>query len=256
LSAILKSNNKRRVIALVLIYVAAATILILISNPNSQSERYIGVWNDISESRKAAEEILGYSKKLEHAIFATVNSIAKLSELRDPYTSGHERRVGEMGAAIAVEMDLDQRTCMGLRIAGLLHDIGKITVPAETLVKPGRLSATEYALAKEYPEYGYSILKDVTFPWPVARVAREHHERINGSGYPQGPKGEQISLGARIIAVADVIESMASHRPYRPGLGLAEALAEIEQGSGTLYDANVVAACLTIFREQDYVITD
>ncbi|PLW84190.1 hypothetical protein CWI75_02260 [Kineobactrum sediminis] len=237
-------------------YVFIKDELRLISRPDSNTRRYIGVWTDISESHKAEEAILDYSKKLEHAMFATVNSIARLSELRDPYTSGHERRVGEMGAAIAVEMGLDQHTCMGLRIAGLLHDIGKIAVPAEILVKPGRLSGTEYALVKEHPEYGYSILKDVTFPWPVARVAREHHERMNGSGYPQGLKGEQISLEARIIAVADVIESMASHRPYRAGLGLAEALEEIERGSGTLYDAKVVAACLTIFREQDYVITD
>ncbi|HEY7776338.1 MAG TPA: HD domain-containing phosphohydrolase, partial [Kineobactrum sp.] len=215
-------------------YVFIKDELRLISNPDRQTRRYIGVWTDISESHRAEEEILQYSKQLEHAMFDTVNSIARLSELRDPYTSGHERRVGEMGSAIAAEMGLDQHTCMGLRIAGLLHDIGKVAVPAEILVQPARLSATEYALVQEHAEYGYSILKDVTFPWPVARVAREHHERINGSGYPQGLKGDEISLEARIIAVADVIESMASHRPYRPGLGITQALEEIERGSGTL----------------------
>jgi len=185
----------------------------------------------------------------------TVDAVAKLTELRDPYTSGHEKRVGEISAAIAVEMGFDERYQEGLRIAGLLHDIGKIGVPAEILVKPSRLSAGEYALVKEHTEFGYQVLRNIDFPWPVADIARQHHERIDGSGYPLGLKGEQITMEARIVAIADVVESMASHRPYRPGLGIDVALAEIEQNAGKLYDTDAASACLRLFQDKGYTVS-
>ena len=162
---------------------------------------------------------------------STVQVATTLSEMRDPYTAGHERRV-----------------------AGHLHDIGKISIPTEILAKPGKLSSAEFTLIKGHAQAGYDVLKDVEFPWPVAQVALQHHERMDGSGYPQGLKGEAILLESRIMAVADVIEAMSSHRPYRPGLGIAAALSEIERGRGTLYDANVADACLRLFREKGYTI--
>ena len=144
----------------------------------------------------------------------------------------------------------------GLRVGGYLHDVGKMVVPVEILVKPTRLTPYEYALIKEHPKAGYEVLKDVDFPWPVAQIAYQHHERMDGSGYPRGLKGEEIMLEARIAAVADVIESMASHRPYRAGLGIDVALAEIEKGRGSLFDPRVVDVALALFREKGYVLPD
>ena len=152
-------------------------------------------------------------------------------------------------AAIGTALGFDARRAEGLRVAGYLHDIGKITIPAEILSKPGKLSSIEYQLIQGHPQSSYNVLKDVEFPWPVAEVALQHHERIDGSGYPQGLKGEAILLEARILAVADVMEAMSSHRPYRPGLGVDKALAEIERGRGSVYDAVVVDACVKLFRE-------
>ena len=217
--------------------------------------RFIGVWTDISQRYQLEQNTIQYAGQLEQAMLQTVDAVAKLTELRDHYTSGHEKRVGEISAAIAVEMGFDERYQEGLRIAGLLHDIGKIGVPAEILVKPSRLSAGEYALVKEHTEFGYQVLRNIDFPWPVADIVRQHHERIDGSGYPRGLKGEQIIMEARIIAIADVVESMASHRPYRPGLGIDVALAEIENNAGKLYDINAASACLSLFREKGYSIS-
>ena len=152
-------------------------------------------------------------------------------------------------------MGFDKKFQEGLSIAGLLHDIGKIGIPSEILGKPTSLSAGEYALVKEHAEFGYEVLKNIDFPWPVADIVLQHHERIDGSGYPLGLKGPQIIIEARIVAIADVVESMASHRPYRPGLGIDVALAEIEQNAGKLYDLDAVAACLRLFRDKGYAIT-
>jgi len=174
--------------------------------------------------------------------------------MRDPYTAGHERRVAELAVAIGAELGFDTHRQEGLRVAGHLHDVGKMAVPVELLVKPTRLSAAEFELVKAHPQAGYEILKDVEFPWPVAQVALQHHERVDGGGYPQGLQGNAILLEARIVAVADVVESMASHRPYRPGLGIDKALAEIERGRGSAYDAQVVDACLRLFCGKGYVI--
>jgi PAS domain S-box-containing protein len=215
-----------------------------------------GIVQDISERKRADETIQRYVSQLENVFIHTVNIINTLSEVRDPYTAGHERRVADIAVAIGIELGLDDHRIEGLRIAGCLHDLGKITIPAELLSKPRRFSEVEYSLVKEHSKTGYDILKDVEFPWPVADIVLQHHERIDGSGYPQGLKGEAILYEARIMAVADVVEAMSSHRPYRPALGIEKALAEIEDGSGTIYDENVVGACLQIFRKKGFVLSE
>jgi len=212
----------------------------------------IGVMQDITDKLRAEQQIERYVAQLESAFMRTVEVATTMSEMRDPYTAGHERRVPEIAVAIGAELGLGAREQEGLRVAGYLHDIGKITIPSEILSKPGRLSAIEFAMVKEHPQASYDILKEVEFPWPVAQVALQHHERMDGSGYPQGLKGEEILREARIMAVADVIEAMATHRPYRPGLGVDKAISEIERGSGTAYDSAVAAACLRLFREKGY----
>ena len=217
--------------------------------------RFIGVWTDISQRYQLEQDARQYAVQLEQAMLQTVDAVAKLTELKDPYTSGHEKRVGEIAAAIAAEMGFDENFQEGLRIAGLLHDIGKIGIPSEILGKPAKLSAGEYALVKEHTEFGYQVLRNIDFPWPVADIARQHHERIDGSGYPLGLEGEQIIIEARIVAIADVVESMASHRPYRPGLGIDVALTEIESNAGKLYDIDAASACLSLFRNKGYSIT-
>lgn len=205
--------------------------------------------------RKRAEQLLQESVlQLERAMLGTIDAVSRMMHLRDPYTSGHQRRVGEIAAAIGAEMGLDANGQRGLRVAGGVHDVGKITVPAEILGKPGRISEFEFDLIKTHAQQGYEVLKSVDFPWPVAEVAHQHHERVDGSGYPRGLKGSEILLEARVLAVADVVEAMASHRPYRPGLGIDKALAELERGRGTAYDANVVDACLKLFRVNGYAI--
>jgi HD-GYP domain-containing protein (c-di-GMP phosphodiesterase class II) len=160
--------------------------------------------------------------------------------------------VAEIAVAIGAELGFDGDRQQGLQVAGHLHDVGKISIPSEILSKPGRLSAIEYQLVQGHARSSYDVLRGVAFPWPVAAVALQHHERMDGSGYPQGLKGESIMFEARIVAVADVVEAMSSHRPYRHGLGIETALAEIEHGSGMLYDTDVAAACLRLFREKCY----
>jgi putative nucleotidyltransferase with HDIG domain len=182
----------------------------------------------------------------------TIQAIVHVVETRDPYTAGHQNRVADLAGAIATEMHLPADTIEGIRTAGVIHDIGKISVPAEILAKPGKLSQKEFELIKDHPQTGYEVLKDVEFPWPIAQIIRQHHERLDGSGYPRGLTGEEVLLEARIIAVADVIEAIASHRPYRPARGIEAALAEIEQNKGVLYDASAVDACVKLFKEKAY----
>jgi PAS domain S-box-containing protein len=217
--------------------------------------RVAGIAEDITERKHADEERLRYVEQLKRTLMSTVEVATALSGLRDPYTSGHEHRVAGIAAAIGAELGFDTLRQEGLRIAGQLHDIGKITIPSEILTKPGKLNAIEYQLIQGHPRAGYDVLKGVEFPWPVAQVALQHHERMDGTGYPQGLKGEAILFEARIMAVADVVEAMSSHRPYRPGLGIEKALAEIERGRGTLYDLNVVDACLRLFQEKRYELS-
>ncbi|CAG4883829.1 protein of unknown function [Georgfuchsia toluolica] len=214
----------------------------------------IGLQQDISEKKRAEEAIRHYIAQLKTAFMSTVEVATVLSELRDPYTAGHERRVGKIAVAIGTELGLDEQRLEGLKVAGYLHDIGKIIIPSEILSKPGRLGAIEYQLIQGHSQASYDVLKAVEWPWPVAEVVLQHHERLDGSGYPQGLKGEDILLEARILAVADVVEAMSSHRPYRSGLGAEKALAEIEHGRGSAYDVAVVDACLRLFREKAYVL--
>lgn len=193
-----------------------------------------------------------HEQRLQKNMLQTVEAIAGMVEMRDPYTSGHQARVAELARAIAREMGLTEEESEVIHLAGLVHDLGKIRIPAEILSKPGRLNEFEYGMIKTHPQAGYDILKGIDFSWPIAQMVLQHHERLDGSGYPRGLKGEEILLGARILSVADVVEAMASHRPYRPGLGGGAALDEIVRQRGVHYDAKVVDACLALFREQGY----
>lgn len=188
-------------------------------------------------------------RQINKAMEDTVKAIAVLAEHKDPYTVGHERKVVSIAMAIAAEMGLEEGAREGLRIAATLHDVGKMYVPTEILSKPGKLSDLEFGMIKEHPRYSYEVLSEIDFPWPVAHIALQHHERIDGSGYPQGLKRDDIMLEARILAVADVIEAMASHRPYRPALSLGDALEEIRKNKGTLYDTAVADAALKVFSQ-------
>ncbi|MEI8210420.1 MAG: bacteriohemerythrin [Methylococcales bacterium] len=193
-----------------------------------------------------------HTSQLESMFMKTVALTTTLCEMRDPYTVGHEQRVAEISVAIGAEMGLDSQRIEGLKVGGYLHDLGKMCIPLEILSKPGKLSPIEFMLIKQHPQAGYDVLKDIGFPWPVEQIALQHHERMDGSGYPNGLKGDEILLEARIVAVADVIESMSTHRPYRSGLGIEAALAEIERGIDTAYDRNVVECCLRLFRDNDF----
>lgn len=210
-----------------------------------EAQFLLGISEDITDRKLNME-------RMKRVLEATVQAMAVTVETRDPYTAGHQRRVAEAAYAIAREMNLTDDQIEGVRMASLIHDLGKISVPAELLSMPRKLSVIEFSLIKNHAQSGFEILKDIDFPWPIARMVLEHHERMDGSGYPQGLVGEEILMEARILSVADVVESMASHRPYRPALGLDAALKEIENNKGTLYDADVVDACLRLFREKEF----
>jgi HD-GYP domain-containing protein (c-di-GMP phosphodiesterase class II) len=186
------------------------------------------------------------------SLATTVGAIARTLETRDPYTAGHQQRVSRLAVAIARLLKMPEERIQGLFLAGIIHDVGKGSVPAEILNKPGMLSKLEFALIQEHAEAGYNIVNGIDFPWPIAEMVRQHHERLDGSGYPRGLKGDEILAEAKILAVADVVESMMSHRPYRPARGIEAALAEIEINKGRLFDPMVVEACLTLFREKGF----
>ena len=214
----------------------------------------IGMAQDIGERNRAQAEIQRYLHQLETSTEKTLQALSIMVEQRDPYTAGHERRVGDFAADIAAEMELSEMKIKGIRLSGYVHDIGKISVPAEILAKPRRLSEVEYQIIKQHPQSGFDIIKDIDFPWPIATIVLQHHERMDGSGYPQGLQGQSILLEARILAVADTIEAMTSHRPYRPGLGIEAALNEINRGAGKQYDPDVVDACVRLFRDKAYIL--
>ncbi len=207
---------------------------------------------DITERKMTEMELKNTLEMLRKAMGATVQAISRLVEMRDPYTAGHQRRVADLARAIAKEMGLSNEQIDGIRVTSLIHDIGKISVPAEILSKPGRLTEMEFNMIKIHPQYGYEILRPLEFPWPVAQTVLQHHERIDGSGYPSGLSDKEITKEARILAVADVVEAMISHRPYRPALGLNQALEEISKNSGVLYDRKVVEVCTNLFVQKGF----
>ncbi len=207
---------------------------------------------DITERKRAEEELQRTIESLRKAFGATVQAMVSAVESRDPYTAGHQIRSADLARAIATEMGLPEGKIDGIRMAGSIHDIGKLSIPAEILSKPTRLTELEFSLIKEHSRSGYEMLKDVESPWPLAQIVYQHHERMDGSGYPRNLKGDDILMEARIMAVADVVESMASHRPYRPALGIKAAFEEIEKNKGILYDEVVVDACLRLFREKGF----
>jgi putative nucleotidyltransferase with HDIG domain len=202
------------------------------------------------------QELKESEKNLRASLLDFITAIGATIEMRDPYKAGHQRRVANLATAIARKLQLPEEQIEGLNLACVVHDVGKIRIPAEILSKPGRLSELEFNLIKLHAETGYEILKSIEFPWPIAQTVLQHHERLDGSGYPHGLKTEEILLEARILSVADVVEAMMSHRPYRAGLGIDAALEEITQHSRQLYDPVVVDACLRLFREQGYTLPD
>jgi PAS domain S-box-containing protein/putative nucleotidyltransferase with HDIG domain len=206
----------------------------------------VHVVTDVTDVEVARRQLLESVSQQRAITDGVISAIAATTEFRDPYTAGHQRRVAELAAAIAQALGFDADHAVGVRVAAMLHDVGKITVPVEVLSKPGRLSDLEFEIIKTHAQAGHSILSSITFPWPVAEVALQHHERLDGSGYPQGLAADAISAEARIVAVADVVEAMSSHRPYRPTLGIDAALEEIRSGGGTRYDGAVVDACLGV----------
>ena len=214
--------------------------------------RMIGTVQDITERKRADEELQHTLEKLRKALGGIIQAVALTVEARDPYTAGHQRRATNLARAVATEMGLSEEQIDGIRMAGVVHDLGKISVPAGILNKPGRLTKNEFAIIQTHPQVGYDVLKTIEFPWPVAQIVHQHHERIDGSGYPAGLKGEEIMLEARILAVADVVEAMCSHRPYRPAWSIDEALGEIRQNRGVRYDPEVVDACLSLFGDEGF----
>jgi PAS domain S-box-containing protein len=223
-----------------------------IRNAAGQATGILGYTRDITERKQADEELQQTLESLRKAVGATIQSMVSAVEMRDPYTAGHQLRVANVARAIAKEMGLPQDKIDGIRMADSIHDIGKLSIPAEILSKPTKLTNVEFSLIKEHSHNGYEMLKNVESPWPLAQIVYQHHERMDGSGYPRNLKGDEILIEARIMAVADVVEAIASHRPYRPSLGIDAALAEIEKNKGTHYDKTVADACLRLFREKDF----
>jgi PAS domain S-box-containing protein len=215
----------------------------------------VHVVTDVTDLEQARRDLLDSVALQQQITTGVIAAVGATTEIRDPYTAGHQRRVGDLAVALARELGFDERRVEGVRVAAMLHDVGKITIPAEILAKPGSLSAIEFELIKAHAQASYDILAPIRFPWPVAEVALQHHERLDGSGYPQGLTSDAIVTEARIIAVADVVEAMSSHRPYRAALSMAAALDEVRAGAGTRYDAQVVTACLQVVEEQDFQFT-
>ncbi|MCK9364589.1 MAG: transporter substrate-binding domain-containing protein [Syntrophales bacterium] len=223
-----------------------------ILNAKGEPEYLLGISEDITERKQAERRLQDTLESLRKAVGTTIQVISSTVEARDPYTSGHQIRSADLARAIAMEMGLPQDKINGIRMAGSIHDIGKISIPAEILSKPTKLSDLEFSLIKEHARRGYEMLKDLESPWPLAEIVYQHHERMDGSGYPRNLIGDDILIEARILSVADVVEAMASHRPYRAGLGIEAALNEIEKNSDIIYDKTVAEACLRLFREKGF----
>lgn len=214
-----------------------------------------GVMSDITKSKQVEKDLETTLEKLRASLDSSILMAASITEKRDPYTAGHQKRVSQLAVAIAREMNLSEETIKVVQFSAMIHDIGKISIPAEILSKPSALNEIEYLLIKIHPQSGYDILKDIDFPWPIAKIVLQHHERLDGSGYPIGLKGDEILLEARIIAVADVVEAISTHRPYRPSLGIDVALDEIQNYRNTYYDPKVVDTCVKLFKEKGYTFS-
>ncbi len=212
----------------------------------------LGIFRDITDRKLAEKKLLQILVRLRKALNTTIQVMVSTIETKDPYTAGHQIRSATLAWAIAIEMGLTQDKIDGLRMASSIHDIGKLSIPAEILSKPTKLSEIEFSLIKEHPQKGYEILRNIESPWPLAEIVFQHHERMDGSGYPRGLKGDDILVEARVLMVADVVEAMATHRPYRPALGIDKALEEISHNKGILYDPEVVEVCLRLFNEKGY----
>ena len=202
--------------------------------------------------KQTAIELRSNGERFQKAMEGSVQAIALAVEMRDPYTYGHQNRVAELACSIARVMELSEDRIYGLQMASVIHDLGKLTIPGEILCKPGRLTGPEYAMIKTHVQSGYDILKKIDFPWPLADIVLQHHERMDGSGYPNGLSGEGIMMEARILSVSDVFETIGSHRPYRPSLGLKKAMEELSGNSDTLYDPDVVTACLGLLESERF----
>ncbi|MCJ7687104.1 MAG: response regulator [Desulfobacteraceae bacterium] len=224
---------------------------ILMSVANALRRRELEIANR-AYSEGLEQLVADRTSQLKKALDGIIQAIASTVEIKDLYTAGHQLRVAGLAFAIAKEMGLSEDQAEGVRVAGTIHDLGKIAVPAEILSKPGQITEIEFGIIKTHPQTGYDILKDMEFPWPLAQIVLQHHEKMDGSGYPQGLSDEKILLEARVLSVADVVEAMASHRPYRPALGIDVALEEISKNKGLLYDPEVVDACLKLFMEKGF----
>jgi putative nucleotidyltransferase with HDIG domain len=187
---------------------------------------------------------------------STIEVVSSILELRDPYTAGHQIRVGNLAVRIGEKIGLPKKKLTGLYVSGYLHDLGKISVPSEILTKPSKLNAVEFEIIKSHVEYGYGVLRKLDLPWPVADIVKQHHERLDGSGYPDGLSGDEIMIEAKVLAAADVVEAMTSHRPYRPGLGLELACEEIDAQKGIKFDEKIVEATLELFTKDKYMFED
>jgi PAS domain S-box-containing protein len=227
----------------------------LIRSSSGEAIGFRGITRDITE-RVRTIDLEESFKTIRKVLGQTVQALSLALEVRDPYTAGHHRRVSDLARSIASVMGFSRDRLDGIRIAASIHDIGKISIPSEILSKPGPLTEVEFKLIKTHPQMGYDIVKNINFPWPVAMALHQHHERINGTGYPAGLIGNKIILEARIIAVADVVEAMASHRPYRRAIGTERALDEITTNRGILYDTDVVEACIILFTKNNYKLKD
>jgi len=212
----------------------------------------ISIAKDITEQKISEQKLQKTFQRLKKTMDATIETVSKIVEVKDPYTAGHQQRVSQLAIAIAKELNLPQDKIEAIRIASLIHDIGKIGLPTEILSKPTTLTELEFSLIKGHPQIGYDILKGIDFSYPVAQIVLQHHERLNGSGYPNNLKSDEILLEAKIICVADVMEAMSSHRPYRPALGIEKAMEEISKNKGIYYQLEVVDVCLKLFKEKDF----
>jgi len=221
----------------------------VISISPSMEEVFIAYIRDISERIKAHEERLHYAESTKRTLVQTLLAVSKMAEVRDAYTAGHQRRVAHLAASMAQMMGLSDDKVEGVFLGALIHDIGKIAVPAEVLSRPGKLREEDVNYLKIHCRKGYDILKSVDFPWPIAEIALQHHEHLDGSGYPQGLQGDDILFEARIVCVADVADAMTSHRPYRPAISLQEVLNSLAEKAGRWYDVDAVDACIGLFRE-------